>query len=375
MAAGNFVFPFLTLILTSSLGWSPGKAGIFISAMQLAAMPGILLGGRLGDTFGRKRVILACQALAAAMFLSCLATGFTAFTPWAVAIASMALSMTRPVADAMVADLVDESRRQSAYALSYWANNVGFAMGPLAAGFLFRTAPGLMFAGNAVALVIAIAALAVAIPETLPRHSSGENDQRGAFRVFLARPVLVAFTLLSAGMAFVYSQHTFSVPLYLGELRGDAGPALFGLSMTVNGLTVVLTTLPLARLSRRAHPLASIGAAALLYALGFGLYGFGAGTGLILAATIVWTLGEVLSATNISVFIASQAPETHRARMNSITSILGNVGSLAAPVGAGAFIGAFGSVSLWPALAALSASVAVGLFLLARSARPFTRRA
>ncbi|HWP69379.1 MAG TPA: MFS transporter, partial [Rectinemataceae bacterium] len=145
IAAGNFVFPFLTLILTTRLGWPADKAGLFLTAMQAAALPGLLLGGKLSDNVGRKKIIVACQVVAAGLFFTCLAIGFKPILPFLIAGASVALSMTWPVSSALVADLVPPEKRKSAYSLLYWGNNLGFSIGPLAAGFLLHRAPGLMF--------------------------------------------------------------------------------------------------------------------------------------------------------------------------------------------------------------------------------------
>lgn len=381
-SAGNFVFPFLTLILTQRVGWTPGKAGVFLSVVQLAGLPGLMLGGKLGDLWGRKRIIMGCQVIAVTAFVVCTIAGFTPWVPYVIAIASIALSMTWPLSGAMVADLVPPEGRKSAYALVYWGNNIGFSVGPLVAGFLFNRAPGLMFLGNAGALTAAILILRFLVPETLPRtekpaaitetaagessaEPSGEKAQTsGTLAVFFSRPLLVGFTLVMALMNFVYAQHIFSLPLFLNDRLGSSGSELFGTAMTVNGLTVVLFTLPLTRLTGRLPPLVSVAIAALLYAAGFGLLSFGGGPILVLVSTMIWTWGEILASTNINVFIASHTPMSHRGRINSVTALVGNIGSLLAPLAAGAYIVKFGSAAVWPATAVLGVTAALLMFLL-----------
>jgi MFS family permease len=399
VAAGNFVFPFLTLILTSRLGWGAAKAGAFISIMQAAALPGVLAGGKLSDTVGRKRIILICQAAASLLFFACLAIGFKPILPFLIAGASVALSMTWPISQALVADLVPPESRKTAYALLYWGNNIGFSLGPLAAGFLFHRAPSLMFLGNAAALCVSLLIVSKFVPELKPSksglisvppavkgagESAGSGEAPAAFEsakaggllcVLRERPTILVFALLVALMNLVYSQNSFGLPIFLNEKLGLHGSEVFGAAMTANGLTVVLCTLLLTRLTSRWRTLTTIAAASALYGLGFGLLALPASLPIVLVSTVVWTLGEILSATNINVYVAARTPSSHRGRINALVSIVTNLGSLSGPMAAGFVIGWKGSSSIWPLAFILSLFTALLLLGLlaydkARAAKP-----
>ncbi|HWR11796.1 MAG TPA: MFS transporter [Rectinemataceae bacterium] len=356
VAAGNFIFPFLTLILTTRLGWSSDKAGIFLTAMHAAALPGVFLGGRLSDVLGRKRIIMLCQAVAVVLFFTSLAVGFVPILPFLIAAASVALSMTWPVINALVADLVPEPEtRKSAFALLYWGNNIGFSLGPLAAGFLFHRAPGLMFLGNGTALFISIFIMMKFIPDSGSTAAmAGDGREAEASRsgslwsVLVERPVIIAFALIVAIMNFVYSQNGFSLPLFLNAALGEKGAEIFGSAMTVNGLTVVFCTLLLSRFTAKTPVLVVMAIASVLYAIGFGMLSLPPSFLLVIVSTVIWTWGEILSATNINVFVASKTPASHRGRVNSAVTVITNLGSLSAPVISGAIIHRGGAGSLWP---------------------------
>ena len=396
VAAGNFVFPFLTLILTTRLGWPPDKAGVFLTLMQVAALPGLLLGGRLSDAFGRKKIIIVCQAAAACLFLACILTGFKPILAFFIAGAAAALSATWPVTNALVADLVPPEKRKSAYSLLYWGNNLGFSIGPLAAGFLLHRAPGLIFIGNVSALCLSIFILARFVPETRAAGrtgyplSEGETDAKSRdssredspgealsrgnlWSVLGKRPTIVVFSVLVALMNVVYSQQGFSLPLFLNERMGEKGAELFGAAMTANGLTVVLSTLLMSRLTARTPVLVIMAAAAALYGLGFGLLVLPTGFLLVMLSTIVWTWGEILAATNINVYIASKTPMSHRGRVNSFVSIVTNIGSLSGPLLAGVLIRGGGIDTVWPSAIVVglaSAALMLGLAAYDRSLGP-----
>jgi len=378
IAAGNFVFPFLTIILTTKLDWTADRTGTFLSFIQIAALPGVLFAGRLSDRTGRRIIILLCQAAAAILFAISLATGFTDFLPYLVGAASILLAMTWPVSGALVADLVPPERRKTAYALLYWGNNIGFSIGPIAAGFLLHRAPSLIFLGNMTALIISINILYRFVPAKIPAQATAvasaataaataTNDMEANYKgnlasVLKSRPTILIFAFIVALLNLVYSQHSFSLPLYLSEKMGSAGAEVFGAAMTVNGLTVVIFTLILSKITQRLPVLIIMVIAALLYAAGFGLLSFHPSLLLVLGSTVIWTWGEILGATNINVYIASRSPQSHRGRINSITSLVSNLGSLSGPILAGQLIKRFNSAFIWKAAPAIA--IAAALFLL-----------
>ena len=399
ISLGNFVFPFLTLILTAKLGWGADRAGLFLTLVQASALPGVFLGGKLSDAAGRKRIILACQGAAAALFFVCLAVGFVPALPFLIGGASVILSMTWPVMGALVADLAPPESRKDAYALLYWGNNIGFSLGPLAAGFLFHRAPGLMFIGNACVLSASIAIMAKFIPETggaahraahsaqsmqsAPTAPAGAEVAAGAaaerafggglWSLLRQRPTILLFACLVAVMNFVYGQNGFTLPLFLNEAIGARGAEVFGSAMTANGLTVVLFTPLLARLTGALPALCVMAIASLFYSLGFGMLALDPGFLLVMVSTVVWTWGEILSATNLNVFVASKTPSSHRGRVNSLVTVVGNLGSLSAPFISGRIVKASGAAAVWPVagtVAGIAALLMLGLWLYDRVRGP-----
>ncbi len=392
-AMGNFVFPFLTMILTLKMGWKTDRAGLFMTFMQAAGYIGVLAGGKLGDSIGRKRSLLIFQLGAALLFLICLLIGIVPILPYLIAAGNFLLQASWPVFNAAVADLSGPQNRKRAFALLYWGNNIGFSIGPLMAGYLFNHNAGLMFAGNATALALTSVLLFFFVPETAPAlsHSPasvngapepqtppsthdapGEEAQEGSvFKALAQRPAIIAFALIVALMNIIYGQGNFGLPLFLENRFGEAGPRLFGTAMTINGLTVVLLTGIITAISSKLRPLISMSLAALLYGLGFGMLGFiardsASGTFLAAMSTVIWTVGEILSATNQNVFVASHSPSSHRSRFNSAVGWISGIGSMLAPFLAGKLMAAQDYSRFWfsaGALGALAAMLMLALYM------------
>lgn len=385
VSAGSFVNPFLAMMLTMKLGYSQAAAGAFMSAVSVVSAAGLLAGGKLGDSLGRRPVLGGLQALTAASFAVCAVLGFVPAAPFVIAFALGVLSGTWPVMNAVVADCAPPERRKEAFALLYWGNNIGFSIGPLAAGFLFSKAPRLLFVGNAAALSIAAAVVFLFVRETNPllsaphgapdaekaaaedagRASSGDRAGKsagGTLRILAADPVLLVFAALAALTAFVYNQHTFALPLFLKDLFGpEAGPRAFGAAMAVNGLTVVVCTALVTAASHRWPALLAAAAGSVFYLLGFGAYALAAGLIPVLACTFAWTIGEILGATNNNVFIAERSPASHRGRINSAISFCYILGNALAPLVSGPAMEALGSRAIWGPIGFLAGVGALGL--------------
>ncbi len=385
VSAGSFVNPFLAMMLTMKLGYSQAAAGAFMSAVSVVSAVGLLAGGKLGDSLGRRPVLGGLQALTAASFAVCAVLGFVPAAPFVIAFALGALSGTWPVMNAVVADCAPPERRKEAFALLYWGNNIGFSIGPLAAGFLFSKAPRLLFVGNAAALTIAAAVVFLFVRETNPllsaphgapdagkaaagdagRTSAGDRAGKsagGTLRILAADPVLLVFAALAALTAFVYNQHTFALPLFLKDLFGpEAGPKAFGAAMAVNGLTVVVCTALVTAASHRWPALLAAAAGSVFYLLGFGAYALAAGLIPVLACTFAWTIGEILGATNNNVFIAERSPASHRGRINSAISFCYILGNALAPLVSGPAMEALGSRAIWGPIGFLAGVGALGL--------------
>jgi MFS family permease len=359
VSAGAFVGPFLAMMLTMKLGYDDASAGIFMALLAVLSAGGLALGGKLGDAFGRADVLRALQTVTALAFLLCAVLGFNGATPYVIALALATLSGTWPVINALVADLAPEGRRKEAFSLLYWGNNIGFSIGPLVAGFLFNSAPRLLFLGNALALGLAAGVVSIfvrhekglavpAVPSSVPVGAS-------TWSVLRANPVLILYSLASVLTAFVYNQHTFALPIFLKDALGPAtGPRAYGFVMTANGLTVVLLTGIVVYFSRKIPSLAAVALASVFYAVGFGAYRFVGGLPLAIGATVIWTIGEILGATNGNAFIAERAPPAYRSRINSAVSLAHVAGNALAPLVAGPVSRSFGSAAVWPMVAVLS---------------------
>lgn len=375
-AIGNLVYPFLTFFLTQRLGYSSSAAGMFIFAASLAFVPGSLIGGKLSDHIGRKKVLIATQALAAAALVPCAFLGASPVVPWLLIVSHFFIGGSEPTHQAITSDLTEGEQRKTAFSLLYLGHNIGFSVGPMIAGFLFTHHLPILFLGDAATTYGSVILVLLLVPESKPTaeemaehgHEEGSTDEKaekgGLISVLLKRPYLLAFAFISLLLTFVYSQFSFSLPLQMEAMFPERGPLFFGTLMTVNALVVIFFTTPLVAATKKVRPVLSVALAAVLFTLGFGSVYFMERLAFFAVSTVVWTLGEILEVTNTSVYVANHTPISHRGRFNSILPLIIGTGYAIGPPVMGLYIDFAGVHAVWPLLAGISLFGAVALVLL-----------
>ncbi len=371
-SSGAFVQPFLALLLTRSLGFDTTQTGLFLTLNSLAMIPGSLWGGRLVDRWGRKRVLMAARALAAACLAPCALLDGHLVVAFLLIASSIFASFGFPAIPAMVTDLVPATRRQDAFSLLYLGHNLGFALGTTIAGLLFAQARPWIFWGETLTILVTVGLLAFLVPETKPaRHEEESADgtevahQGGLWSALAARPHLLFFSLMMALIWLAYSQVWFGAPLWLDEVHGpEAGPALYGVVMAFTAIVVLVVTPLVTRWFSGRSPALVIAVGTLFLGIGFLLFLWAAWVPLLFFAGFVLTVGEVLWATGAPAYMANHSPVTHRGRFNSMLTTVQGTGSMAGPWLGGLASGVWGLAILWPLACAANLVAGLGLAFL-----------
>ncbi len=355
---GDFVGAFLSLYLSMALGLDEVRTGAIVSLTFAASMGGSLASGRIADTLGRKRALLSFQLAGAALTA---AVGFSyhqSWAPWLIVAGNFFRGGARPLISALLTDLAPSGRRKEVFGLQYWSINVGVALGPLVASLLFKYALAWLFWGDALSTLIAVILVGRGVHPPALSHAESHlevRDERGALRAFLSRPILLAFAAISLVSSITYSQTSFGLSLTFKAYRGLEAAGFMAVAMSLNAVTVIALSIPVARLLRRYSPLLCMALSAIFYILGFGAYSFRLGDLGLLLATFTWTLGEITASTNMGVFMARHSPENWRGSFQSFMGVFYSGGWALGPLVAGPLLKAGGPGLLWKVIAGICA--------------------
>lgn len=342
---GIFVYPFLTLYLTKLLGYTAVEAGTFLMLASLAYVPGSIIGGKLADSFGRKKVLVLSQLLVSVCLGVC---GFFEVSPIVPKLVLLYLCIdgfADPVRGAIHTDVTNPDNRQASFSLGYLGHNLGYSVGPLLAGILFYRSPRWLFWGNGIAGFLSVLLMMIFIPETKPTREEIEETRvkstsdkvydGGLLKALFSRPQILILALCSAIIGLAYSQTLFALPLYTETLFGEQGAIIFGRLMALNALVVVFFNAAIVALLKRFNALKNVVLACAFFAVGFTGYAYCHSILSLALLTVFWTLGEIINATNMNYYIANNTPINHRGRFNAIVPIIEGSGRCLGPYLAG----------------------------------------
>jgi MFS family permease len=365
---GDFVFPFLTLFLTRRLGLSSIQAGFWVMATVASGLLGTMAAGKLSDHFGRRRILGLC------MLGGCMLTGLCGFLPPTIVISKVLLiasffqGSVKPVLSAFVMDLCKPEQRKEGFSLSYLGTNVGVAVGPMVAGFLFENHLHWMFFGNSLAMACAIGMLIRFVPESgsshpIPEAGPEQGATGSALNALLKRPLLVCFFLITLFVSFAYDQTSFGLTLYTSQIFGARGAAHFGFLMSFNAVLVLVFTALITRLTQRLSGPLAMALGTGFYTLGFAMLAFRLEMRLLMVSTLLWTTGEILLAINSGAYLASQTPWNFRGRFQAFREIVWSAGRILSPLAYGTIIAQAGIHMSWM-VTALVTLICTGGFVL-----------
>jgi len=343
-AMGCFVMPLLTIILTEKVGLSSEMAGLYICLSGALFLPGSIMGGKLADTIGRKKIIIIFDSLAAAFYIICGFMEPSMNQVYLIMLAGACMATAGPAHDSLIADITTPKNRNGAYSLSYMGWNMGFAVGPVIGGMLYKNHLSLVFIGDALTALIALALIALMVKETIHKTREEITDESRAlerqekgsvFSVLAKRSILLYVAAIIFVYNFAYSQWSFMLPMQMMRIFKDSGAGYFGMVAGLNGLTVLIFTPVLTKVAADIMPIRRMVYGGLLYALGLSMFSVVHTLRLFMLGAYVFTLGEIVMVITATPFIANRTPASHRGRMSAVIPMIYGAGHTLGPLGMG----------------------------------------
>lgn len=336
-AMGAFVWPMLTFLLTTKLGFTDGVATMLIATAGLISLPMSLVGGKLADRFPRKNIIILFDCLTVSLYLlaSILPIGY--HTAAVIFLASLFQTVESPAYDALNADYSTTDQREKAFSLTYLGFNLGYVFGASLGGVLFEFHTNLAFLLNALSIFVSTVLIFFFVkPENAVVDTLCREECRGEYERPLPESVsilavlkqrwVVLWVLLIGCFASMCSNTVgILLPLQLKEQLGEHGAAIYGYLNSLNGFVVILftpiLTMALRRLTEIPKAILGLG----LFMAGMALFTLGAPLGVLFAGMFVYTLGEVVSVLGNNPYTSRRIPASHRGRIGGVTSVLFSV--------------------------------------------------
>ncbi len=274
--SGTMVLPFLTILMTTSKGFTLQEAGFMMSAFGMGSVVGNNLGGRLTDKFNPYPIMFWSLFISGLVFISLVfIETLIGYCLVLFVLASIA-DAYRPANNAALAFYSKPENYTRSFGLIRMAANLGFAAGPglggvIIAGFGYNA---LFIADGVTCLLAAFSILFFLDPKKIQESKTQKQQEEilagkptginpGRDKIFLIFVVLNFFT------AIAFLQLFSTIPVFFKDIITYSETQV-GLVMGFNGLLIALVEMPLVYSIENKHEkMKLVGIGAILFGLAF----------------------------------------------------------------------------------------------------------
>ena len=373
---GGFVVPFLALYLTTQRAIPVAQAGLIVSLFGTGSFIAQLGGGELTDRLGRKPVLLT-SFLVTPIFVITL--GYAQDIRLIAActfILGLFTDLYRPAVNAAVADIVPAQDRPRAYGYIYWAINLGFAISPLLAGLLAGYNYLYLFLGDGITTLLFGLIILFGFRETRPTEAAQQTTHASfgdRLNQLQRAPVLLWFSFLTLFFGMIYMQGNVTLPIDMAS--HGLGPEQFGMTISVNGILIVLFTIPISNMAVKWHRFRTIAISVIFTAIGFGFTAFADSLWLFALSVAIWTLGEIAATAVAPSIIADLSPVELRGLYQGIFGSAWGLSFFIGPILGSWVYEVFGADALWGGCFALGISLSIAYHTLGVFANRYKEQA
>jgi predicted MFS family arabinose efflux permease len=233
------VVPFMTLYLTSSLGYSIGQAGFVFGLFGLGAFSGAWLGGKLTDKIGYYPVQMITLIGGGILFmllgqmktypLICVFTYLVSFVGEAF----------RPANSTAIAFYSKEENRTRSYALNRLAINLGWALGSAMGGIIAKFNYELLFWIDGITNITAAIVMWLFLkPVSVIKKEVNTTAITPLLSAYKDKTFML-FALITTLFAACFFQLFTNLPVYFKKELHLSEPFI-GLLMAINGIIIAL---------------------------------------------------------------------------------------------------------------------------------------
>ena len=367
----SVVMPFLALYLNQGLGVSMTMVGLVLLVSSSVGAVGQLVGGELADRIGRKPVMyMSLYSRALVMGVLALAVSQTVgfeVIALLITMTSFLGSMYEPATNALVADIVEPSKRLEAYGLLRIGGNLGWSIGPALGGLMAVFGFPVLFIVAGLATSIVASIIMLFVTESLKPGGVHERFRLADLAKLRKDKQFLGFCIVSIFLFMMFMQMSSTMEIYSIQTVGIS-QAEVGYLFTENGLMVVFMQFPIARLISRYRITGVIAAGAFTYAIGYFLLAFSTGFAWLFGCMFILTIGEMVVSPSTMNLTAKLSPERERGRYMGIFGLFTSVGSSFGPFAGGVLMDSSGTnhIELWAGIAIFGVIAGIGYLIIGR---------
>jgi predicted MFS family arabinose efflux permease len=348
--AGTMVFPFLSLYLTDSKGFTLNTVGWIMTSFGLGSILGSYLGGKLTDKIGYYKVIHLSLIMAGIIFFNIqFIDDFWSFCI-GMFLVTLFADMFRPAMYVALNTYSQPKNKTRSVTLIRLAINLGFSFGPAAGGLIIATVSyAALFWIDGLTCLLASVILFFVLNEKPVTKTLNNSDQLKQLikSPYKDQPYML-FLLIVFLSAFMFVQLFSTLPLYFKNVHALSESEI-GWLLSVNGIIIFLLEMPLISYleNKSWSKIQILTFGNFLIALSFLVLNFSPWVGLILLSTLFITFGEMLAFPFANSFTMDRANGGKQGAYIALFPISFGIAHLIAPNVGMQMINRYGYNSTW----------------------------
>lgn len=332
--SGTMVLPFLTIYLTSALGFSLEQTGITMAAFGLGSLCGSYLGGWLTDKIGHFPVQVGALVGGGILFILLSQVQTFEILTVGIFILSTVADSLRPANATSVAFYAKPENITRAFSLNRMSMNLGFSFGPAIGGFLASKSYELLFIVDGVTCITAGIFFYFYFrnqkgnEDAIQHEQPNTNDGKSPWKDI---PYLW-FALICMIFAIVFFQLFSALPLYYKDVFA-LDENRIGTLLGLNGLIVFLLEMIIVHLLVDRVPLWKlIAIGTVLNGLSFIVLNLYLDIPSLYLAMIVLSIAEIFAMPFMATVVTRRSGAKNRGRYMSVYTIAYAGANILAPI-------------------------------------------
>jgi MFS family permease len=368
--SGAMVMPFLSIYLSSSLGFNLDQVGICMAAYGSGAVIGGLLGGYLTDKIGHFKVQFYSLMLGGILFGALALIETYALLVISLFLASVIIECLRPANTSSIALYSKPENITRAFSLNRMAINLGFSIGPAIGGLLATISFKLIFIADAFTCIVAgivfyvyFKNLAIRNPKILEAQNITDLISPEAIKPVKNKNYML-FILLTCLFGTIFFQLFTTLPLFYKEIC-QLSEKNIGFLLAMNGLIVlVFEMIFVYKYGHRKRYKKLIAGGLILCGIALVMLNLSFAIPIVILSMVILSFGEILAMPFIASIAAESAPDQYRGAYMGLFTVAYSVAFALAPLVGTKLIKHFDYSGLWFTMLVLSLLTALGFYKL-----------
>lgn len=363
--SGSMVLPFLSVYLTTALGYEIKAAGYILSAYGVGALIGGLLGGRLTDRFGHFYIQFLSLVISGLGFIAIAFIDQYYALMFAVFLVSLIAESLRPANASSIAFYAKPGNLTRSFSLNRMAVNLGFSIGPALGGLLAAISFKYLFLGDGLTCIIAGIVFYFYFRNKegnrsfKKRRPLEEQPAKSPYKDLLYLAFIVG-TCLYATMFF---QLFMTLPLYYADVYALGERQIGGL-IALNGLIVFAVEMVLVYKIGTRYKLAGlITIGTLCLTLAFSVLAVFSGWYILVVSMVILSISEILAMPYMATLAVERSVESNRGSYMGLYTVAYSSAFIFAPLLGTSMIEHYGYNTLWWVLSSMAIVCGAGLYL------------